>query len=143
MTVLRAIEDTNPLCTAECTALYGDGSGRCRQHDNTNGLDVCWAHSIHNVTGAEYCSKGLGVLVSEAIEEYLCPDASLQEPGSRRRHYGGEYSVHAIVVRGAGGAARRVGLVQRHAGRVHCLVVLLLLHDSVIIVVVVVVVVIR
>ena len=74
MTVMRAIEDTNPLCTAECTNLFGDGAGRCRQHDNTNGLDVCWAHSIHNVTGAEYCSKGLGVLVFEAIEERRLTD---------------------------------------------------------------------
>ena len=31
MTVTRALEDVNPLCTAECTDLFGDGSGRCRQ----------------------------------------------------------------------------------------------------------------
>lgn len=37
MTVERAIEDVNAICVAECTTEYGDGEGRCRQHDNTNG----------------------------------------------------------------------------------------------------------
>ena len=77
-TVMRAIEDVNPLCVAECTADFGEGSGRCRQHDNTNGLDWCWAHSVHNVTGEEFCTKGKGVLVLEAIPEFLCPDAALE-----------------------------------------------------------------
>lgn len=38
MTVARAIEDVNPLCVASCDANFMDGAGRCRQHDNTNGV---------------------------------------------------------------------------------------------------------
>ena len=75
---MRAIEDVNPLCTVECTDEHGDGSGRCRQHDNTNGLDVCWQHSINAATGEEFCEKGTGVLVFETIPEFLCPDPALQ-----------------------------------------------------------------
>lgn len=41
-------------------------------------VDVCWKHSYHNVTGKEYCTKGVGSLVFEAIEEFLCPDSSQQ-----------------------------------------------------------------
>lgn len=75
---MRAIEDVNELCTNECTDQSGDGAGRCRQHDNTNGLDVCWAHAIHNRTGAEYCPPGGGVLSFEAIPAFLCPDSALE-----------------------------------------------------------------
>ena len=77
MTVARAIEDVNPLCVADCDGDFMDGEGRCRQHDNTNGVDICWFHNT-TIDGDEICSKGKGALVFETIEEFLCPDPSVQ-----------------------------------------------------------------
>ena len=72
-TVHRAIESVNPLCVKECEPDAGDSEGRCRQHDNTLGVDTCW---VHNVTGGvETCPDGL---LSETISVFLCPDSSVQ-----------------------------------------------------------------
>ena len=80
-TVERAIEDVNELCVKECDPDTGDGQGRCRQHDNTNGVDTCWLHNVSYVESDlgivvdESCPPGL---LNEAIGIFLCPDSSLQ-----------------------------------------------------------------